>query len=92
MQLAYIWCHGKVLCILRNQTESNSVTCIHITITSTIIAVKGKPLTFPKSESKHTHLNFGAHQCQEVYACNLDSSAPCEMESHYAEIQNEYVI
>jgi hypothetical protein len=35
----------SVLCISRDYTESNSMTCIQLTSSSTIIAVRGQPLT-----------------------------------------------
>ena len=38
----------------------------------------------PAIESRHSHLNFGAPQLPELYACNHHSSALCEMTYHYA--------
>jgi len=45
IRLACLQRHESVLWFSRDYTWSNSVTCIHVTIPSTIIAGKGKPLT-----------------------------------------------
>ena len=42
-------------------------------------------------QSKHNHLNLGAPQFLELYACNYHSPAHCKMASHHAFIPLEHI-